>query len=406
MNLKALRAAALKAAQDIIAAASGRDLTADEVKSLREKRDEISDLDSRIKAQEDGDELIKSLGGLAPSEESPSSRSKREAKSKSLGRHFIQEAGERLKQVRGISGASVSSSEFKAPTDTIVTGGPGDDETGILLTQVDRTIVQGFRRPLITDLFGSGTISGQAITYFVEGALEGDFATVAEAGEKPQLSATRPTQMTDALSKIAGFIKLSDEMIEDFDFLVSEIDSRLMYQLALMEEVQVVRGDGVGTNLLGVLNRSGIQTEVAASASDNVDALYRAITKVQTVTGMVADGLVIHPTDYQAIRLTKDANSQYLAGGPFQGQYGNGGIDWQPSIWGLRTVVSTAAVAGSPFLGAFEQATTLYRKGGVRVESTNSHAEDFTSNLVTVRAEERIALAVRKPSAIVQVTLA
>ena len=63
-----------------------------------------------------------------------------------------------------------------------------------------------------------------------------------------------------------------------------------------------------------------------------------------------------------------------------------------------------AVTAGTAIVGNFGQSATVYRKGGVRVESTNSHASDFTSNLVTIRAEERIALALRVPAAIVKVT--
>jgi HK97 family phage major capsid protein len=257
------------------------------------------------------------------------------------------------------------------------------------------------------DLLGSGSIGANtnAISYFVEGALEGSFSTVAEGGAKPQLHVADPTVVTDALKKIAGFIKLTDEMLEDLDFFVSEINNRLLYALAMYEESQILSGAGTGTTVLGLLNRSGIQTETGASLVDNADAVFRAMTKVQTATGLSADGIVIHPTDYQAFRLKKDANNQYFGGGFFQGEYGVGGVLSQPPLWGLRTVVSTAVSAGTVLVGAFSQAATVYRKGGIRVESTNSHVDDFTNNLVTVRAEERIGLAVRRPSAIVKLTL-
>ena len=83
----------------------------------------------------------------------------------------------------------------------------------------------------------------------------------------------------------------------------------------------------------------------------------------------------------------------------------DGGVEWQPPVWGLRTIVSAAVPANTAVVGAFGAAATVYRKGGVRVESTNSHASDFTNNLITTRIEERIALAVRYPKAIVDVTL-
>src|SRR5699024_11111811 len=126
---------------------------------------------------------------------------------------------------------------------------------------------------------------------------------------------------------------------------------------------------------------------------------------VQDVTGLAPDALIINPVDYQRLRLAKDGNGQYFGGGFFQGQYGNDGIDWQPPVWGLRNVVSSATAAGTAVVGALTAATTIYRKGGVGVESNNSHDADFTKTLVTTRIEMREALAVRIPAAVAKVGL-
>jgi HK97 family phage major capsid protein len=114
---------------------------------------------------------------------------------------------------------------------------------------------------------------------------------------------------------------------------------------------------------------------------------------------------VINPADYETLRLKKDANDQYMGGGFFSGAYGGEpGIAWNLPIWGLRTIVTPAVAAGSPIVGAFNVGATVYRKGGVRVEATNSNQDDFVNNLVSIRAEERIAFAVRRPSAFVVIS--
>jgi hypothetical protein len=107
------------------------------------------------------------------------------------------------------------------------------------------------------------------------------------------------------------------------------------------------------------------------------------MTLVSTGAGLDADGIVINPADYQAFRLMKDANNQYYGGGFFLPPYGEAGQTMAASqpLWGLRTVVTPAITAGTVLVGAFQQAATVYRKGGVRVESTNSHVDDFTNNL-------------------------
>jgi HK97 family phage major capsid protein len=416
-DLKQKRAELMAKAQGMIdgAKAGGVELTAEEATAVESLITEVKAVDETLAALLKGDQLLSALGALgggaadggdppAPTEDGVPKRGAAKVKSTSLGEHFVKEAAESLLAVKGQRFSITSETEFKAAADThVVTGWAAGTP---LLTDYDKQVVQAFRPKLtIADLLGKGQISGNAISYLVEGAREGGFANVAEAGAKPQMHYVNPTAVVDALKKIAGFIKLSDEFIEDAPFLKSEIDGRLLYDLAAYEEAQLLNGTGVGQNLTGLLTRAGIQTETSAKIADNPDAVFRSITKISTASGLNADGIVINPIDYQAFRLSKDANGQYFGGGFFAGQYGQGGVPMDPPLWGLRTVVTPAIAAGTVLVGAFSQSATLYRKGGVRVEATNSHDDDFTNNLVTIRAEERVALAVRRPLGLVKLTL-
>lgn len=390
------------------AAAESRDLTLDERQEIGNSLTEVKAINEVLVSEAKSRELLGQLDAMAGSLPGgkPADLADQHVKAMSLGEHFVKHAHGRMIDTKGQSGVTVAAPEFsvKAATDNHVVG--GWTAGAPFLTDFDRTIVQAYRTRLtVADLLGQGTISGNAISYLVEGAMEGDFTTVAEAAAKPQIHFVNPTQVTDALKKIAGFIKLTDEFLEDADFLVSEINNRLLYQLGYFEEQQLLNGAGTGTTVQGLLNRSGIQTETASGPTDNADAIFRAITKIDVNAGLPADGVVIHPTDYQTFRLSKDANSQYYGGGFFAGQYGNGGVPMQPPLWGLRTVVTPAIAAGTALVGSFQLASTLYRKGGVRVEAATQHASDFTSNLVTIRAEERVALAVRVPLGFTKVTL-
>lgn len=400
MNLKEQRSAALKVARDIVDGAKSeeRDLTDEENSTVEAKMAEVATLDTQIK----GRALVESVRALGTTEDTAEEVSTSGAKS--LGQHFADSVGEeQFGRLKSISGYTVSSPEFKAATDVQVTTGAN---LVPFLTEYDRNIQTAFRPgPVVADLFSAGTLAGNAVTYFLEGALEGDLATVAEGGAKPQFHVADPTPVTDALKKIAGWWDTSDEMVEDLPFMVSEINNRGLYRLAMVEEAQLLSGPGTGSTIRGVLNRTGIQTEVsAAGGGDDADALFRSMTKIMTATGLGADGIVINPVDYQRLRLARDANEQYYGGGYFAGQYGNGGVPMQPPLWGMTTVVTSAVAAGTALVGAFKQAGTVYRKGGIRVESTNSDLGKFTSNVITTRIEERIALALRYPAAVVKVT--
>src|SRR5262245_8825377 len=394
------RATALKAAQDIIDTAKGedRDLTDDELATVESKQAEVVDFDRKIKSQKVVKGVL-ALGSTATDDDGD------DRPAATLGEHYLKHTKGKLGDFSHTR-KSVAAPEYKAATDPQASPAMSSIET-IGVPTIDQTIVQAFRRPpFLTDLLASGTMTSPALVYYVEGAREGAFTTVGEGATKPQIHYVDPTPVTDTLKKIAGFIKLNDEMMEDYDFLVSEINTRLLYDLQIFEETQLLSGNGTGTNILGLLNRSGIQTETQAVAPDTAgDALFRAMMKVQTATGLTADGMVMNPTDYQKLRLSKDSNGQYYGGGYFEGQYGVGGVQWQPPVWGLPVVVSAGTAAGTALVGNFTQAATVYRKGGVRVESTNADGTDFQSNKVTVRVEERLALACRVPAAFVKVTL-
>ncbi|AOE44358.1 major capsid protein [Gordonia phage Ghobes] len=396
----------------------GVDLTDGDRGQLKEWSEQLDSVESRIEAAKADSGLLNRFKGAKVEEpETPGEGQKsQEVGASSLGEHVVKSLSPHFSELKASPGLSFYAPEFdhdpegvKAPT-TQTVGAWGADGTP-LLTQYDRTIVRRTLRdrPFLADLLGVGRIGNgtNAISYLLENpAVEGGFGNVAEGGAKPQISFGLPTWATDAARKIAGHIKFSDEFLEDLAFLKTEVDERLLNLLAMREEAQLLNGDGTGQNLLGLLNRSGVQVENSANSADDPDAVFRAITKVSTATELSADGIVIHPLDYQKFRLTKDGNGQYFGGGFFEGQYGNGGgLAAQPPLWGLRTIVTPNVAVGKPLVGAFRQATTLYRKGGVRVDATNSHVDDFTNNLVTVRVEERVALAVRQPAGLVKVTL-
>jgi HK97 family phage major capsid protein len=258
-----------------------------------------------------------------------------------------------------------------------------------------------FQRLTIADLLPSGQISGGSLIYPVESTFTNNAATVAESGPKPA-SALAITNVTENLHKIAHTIKITDETLQDADAVQSYVDGRMVLGVQIKEEQQLYAGTGSGSQLVGITARSGLQTAQAKSTDAGVDAIYKQITNIRK-SFLEPDGIVMHPTDWQNIRLTTDSNSQYYAGGPFSGAYGNGmpNID---TMWGLKVVVTTAATAGTALVGAFAQSAQLFRKGGLTVEATNSNEDDFLTNLVAIRAEERILLAVYYPAGFGTVT--
>lgn len=273
---------------------------------------------------------------------------------------------------------------FKANTDI---------HTAPTITVTEQNVVDVVRELSVRDLFGAERISGNAFSYIQMGATEGTPGVVVEGGTKPQIHIPT-TPVTVPLTKVAAWFYESDELISDAPFMETAINNRGIYEHNLYVENYLVSD---------VLNASGIQTQTGGVTADT---LFEAMTAVRTGSGYAPDALVINPADYQTLRLAKDSNLQYYGGGYFYAPYGNGEVSEQPGIWGLRTVVTTAVPQGTALVGAFRAGGSVVTKDneGLRVEIALQDRDDFIKNLVTVRIEERLALALRVPGAFVKVS--
>lgn len=355
--------------------------TADELSAAAE---EMKAAQKDVNAANEVEELLKGLEG--PIEE------KAEKEEKKVGFKTIgEQVADQVKDA-GIS----AKKKFNVNVPNLKVAAPMDTPSSIspALTDVDIRIVEGYRRPLVVaDLFSTETISGNALTYFVESAtVEGGPAHTTEGNEKPMMSFGDPTAVTVALKKIASYMKETDELVEDAPWLATAINGRGMYQHELAVENYLV------TTLAGT---SGIGTASLLTP----DGIHKAMTTVQNNSGFAADAIVINPTDYENLILRKDQNGQYYAGGFVTGAYGNGGVPGQPNLWGLKTVVTSAVSVGTCFVGAFKLGgSVIHKRNGVTVDIANQNEDDFIKNMITILIEERLALAVRRPACFVKIT--
>lgn len=253
------------------------------------------------------------------------------------------------------------------------------------------------RRLTLADVVLSGTTDATAVNYFEESTFTNAAAATAEGAVK-QESALAFNMATAPVQKIAHWIPVTDEMLDDVSGLRSFIDGRLVDGLRLEEEDQILNGDGTPPNIKGILDYTNLNTEIDVGTANPVDSVYGQITAIRE-DFYEPNAMVINPSDWGStdFRLAKDQNDQYYAGGPFTGQYGNGGIVGD-SLWGLRVVVTPVMAAGNVLVGDFNQAQ-MFRKQGITVESTNSHSDYFIYNKTVIRAEERFAFAVYAPLA-------
>lgn len=253
-----------------------------------------------------------------------------------------------------------------------------------------------FKRLVVADLIAPGTTDGNLIQFMSETTFTNAAAAVAEAGLKPE-STLVFAAATSAVQKIAHWIPVTEEMLEDYAQTKSIIDARLTLGLDLAEEDELLNGSGVAPHLLGLMTLPNLTAAQARGADSNADAIFKQMTTIATTVFVMPDGFVINPANWQSIQLTKNAAGNYLGNGPWAAAQA-------PTLWGIPGAVTPSIVANTALVGGFRSSAQIFRKGGVRIESTNSHASFFVNNLVAIRGEKRLALAVYRQAAFGKVT--
>ena len=357
-----------------------------DAEAIKAATDEVKAAQAAIKAAEEGNALIKSLGTNHGKKDDDNHEAR------TLGEYAVKNLD--LSGIR--SGASQDAGTafgFKTYTDAQVS-------QQILQTSTD-VVDTAFRDLEVRGLFGAERISGNALKYFILGAREDNSApapgTVSENGAKPQFHIVE-SSATVTLQKIAGWFYETDELLEDNAFLRSALDNRGLFELDARVEAWL---------LSTVLGTSGLGTATYAhNGNVSADDVFKAMMTIKAASGLNADAVIMNPADYQIVRLAKDQVYQYYGGGAFYGPYGNGGVNVQPGLWGLRTIVTPSIASGTILVGNFRLGASVISKEneGARIQVHVGDHDDAIYNRVTVVVEERLGLAVRRPGAFVKIT--
>ena len=329
---------------------------------------EIASLEEQIAKAEKAAEVLKAIGTKSENTNTDIT----EVKTMSTIEEFAKKCTEMVDRK---SGTSV---HFEKAYNTTVTAPQ--------IADVDRNIAPQDDRTAAASFFTNATISGNAITYFKQGAFETQrgISPTAQGNKKPQAS-TSFSATTLALSKLAAYIKETDEIIEDAPFLASEVQNTLVYQLGCVEDSFIVNA---------IANTSGIgAAEYDGSTVTFADGILEAILKVKADSAYDASVVILNPADVFTLLTTKDSNKQYYGGGYFTGAYGNGALSVPAAIWGVQIFTSSAVTQGSAIVAA-RQAVKIWKKGGLDVKLYEQNEDDALYNRVTLLAEERLACAV------------
>ena len=325
---------------------------------------EIEELESKIATAEKAAQVLESVGN-----DTEVNKDITEGKKMSNIETFTKQAAEMTDRKSGIA------MNFKGATDVV---------TGVQIADVDKSIAPQPNRIAVASYFSNATISGNAVTYFLQGAYEGTPAATNESAKKPQNS-TSFTATTLALTKIAAYIKETDEILTDAPFLASEVQNSLIYKVGVVEDSTIISAIA-GTS--GVLSGEYDGTTVTFA-----DAILGAILDIKDKSAYDASVVLVNPADLLAFMTAKDQNKQYIGGGYFTGAYGNGAYAMPTAIWGVPVFAASGVTQGSAIVAARE-AVKIWKKGGIDVRLFEQNEDDAIYNRVTLVGEERLACAV------------
>jgi HK97 family phage major capsid protein len=268
---------------------------------------------------------------------------------------------------------------------------------GYIVSQRENDVVSMPRRPdiIMRDLLTVMPIDTGSVDYPKQSVRTNAAAPVAEGTTKPY-SNYGWTRATAPVRTIAHLAKLTRQALDDAPRLQAEVDSEMRYGLALAEDGQILLGDGTGENLLGLYPQATAYVPpsgISITSPNKIDKLRLAL--LQASLGLFpSDAIVLHLTDWTDIELTKDANGRYIFGNP-TGMAG-------PVLWGKPVMPTQSMAVGTFLVGAFKVAATLYDRLKPEVLISSENADDFEKNLLTMRCEERLALAVKRPAALIK----
>jgi HK97 family phage major capsid protein len=373
----------------------GRDESPEQVEQIKKLSTEIAELQVEVKKLDDRENLRKELESLGtitevaqPDVETVAAKTLGEALVRSPQYKSVIEQAKR----DGFPRFSMPTIELKAVQDAILES-DGSNADAIAPTWDPTLYAPGLAQfPLrVADLLTiSQVANGNSVNYPIVKTRTAPTGNPTSEGEDKKAATFEFDFDTATLEKNTAFTGVSEEMFQDAPVIVSYINN----QLGLM--VQQVEEASITTALYTAVTQTADGTGIGGD--NGFDAMREAITVVQ-VAGAEPDGILIHPNDaaFLDVQRAVAGDGAYFSGGPYGAP--------RSSVWGgLRLVVSTSATEGTALLGAFRVGATLYRKGGLRLDTSNSHDDWFRKNIVAIRAELRSITAVHNPELFVEVT--
>ena len=246
----------------------------------------------------------------------------------------------------------------------------------------DRVELKPERPVSVVNFLPTSATQHNSVKYMEETTFTNAAVEIAEAGSFPEATLAL-TERSQAVEKIAVFLPVTDEQLEDEEQAEDYVNDRLIFMLQQRLDLQIIQGNGTAPNMLGTNNVTGIQTQ-AKSADPTPDAFYKLFRKIRSDGFAEPSVVLVHPNDWEDVRLLRTADGVYIWGNPSQAG--------PERIWGVRVVQTTAALENTATAGDYVTYSALRLRRGVEVRVSDSHSTYFTEGNQAIRADVRVAV--------------
>lgn len=302
----------------------------------------------------------------------------------SWGKQFTKHASYQAMMTGGAQRARVEVKNTIVGADATV---PPDRKPGVVPGASNMLTIEALYNALPT--------ASNAIEFTKENAFTNNAAEAAEGAQKAE-SALTFTLVNMPISTVAHWIKISRQLAMDNRALAAYVDTRMRYGVNRKVEVQLVAGDGTAPNISGFLDTGNFTAHGYADAA--LGSTLKKFTLIRKVVadlwnaGYMANAVVLNAADWATMETEAMVSTSTGVAIAYDAQ--------GPRLWGLRVIQSVGMTADQFAVGDFTQHGTIYNREGVVVDMSESDSDNFTKNLITLRAERRLALATEVPAAV------
>ena len=249
--------------------------------------------------------------------------------------------------------------------------------------------------PVVASLVGQGVTDSDVVEYVTQSSPTNAAVETAEDTAAPESTLPYATN-TENVREITHFVPVTLRAMADHGQIRTIVEEEIGVGVIDRLDTQLYSGDGAGQNLTGIVNAAGINTR-ALGTDSRLDAIHKAMTQIRVAAGVLdePDAVIMHPNDWEEVRLEKDANGNYLLG---PAAFAGG-----KQVWGMPVVASTVATENTALVGAFARSARMWLREALAV-TTGLSGTDFTQRRVSILGALRVAFAVTRAGGFTTIT--